>query len=129
MTASCCWFYPCCYTLFTNLIKLTKTEYKIVVVVVVITIFTICCQNYMEKLPRGLKKIFLRHLQHKSFPIFFHNFQTVLFKIFETLRKLPLSPYTMLRMRANTWPLLMNAEYFEAGQPCSWGKGFDLYIT
>ena len=46
--------YPCCHTLLTNLIMLTKTEYKIVVVV--ITVFTICCQNYMEKLSIGLKK-------------------------------------------------------------------------
>ena len=94
--------YPCCHTLLTNLIMLTKTEYKIVVVV--ITVFTICCQNYMEKLSIGLKKkkFILRHYQHKSFSIFFLNFQTILFKIYETLRKLPFPQSTMLRMRANT---------------------------
>ena len=96
MIASCCWFYSCCHPLFSNLIKLTKTEYEIVVVMV--TIFTICDKNYMEKLPRGLKDFFFFVITNKSFSIFFHNFQTVLFKIYETLRNLPLPPSTILRM-------------------------------
>ena len=124
MTASCCCFYPCCHPHFTNLIKLTKTEYKIVAVVV-ITIFTNCDQNFMEKLLRGLTEIFLRHYQHKYFSISFHNFETVLFKIYETLRNV--ENFTMLRMRVNTWPLLINAKDFEPGQRFSWGNGFDLY--
>ena len=103
MTALCCWFYPCCHH------KLTKREYKIVVVIV-ITIFTNCDQNYMEKLLTGLKEILLHYYQHKSFSIFFHTFQTTLFKIYETFRNLPLPPSTMLRMRANTWPFLINAK-------------------
>ena len=126
MAVLCCWFYPCCHPLFKNLIKLTKREYKIVAVIV-ITIFTNCDQNYMEKLLTGLKEIFLHHYQHKSFSIFFHMFQTILFKIFETFRNLPLPPSTMLRMRTNTWPFLINAKDFEPGEHCSWGEGFDFY--
>ena len=122
MTASCCWFHPFCHPLSTNLTKLTKTEYKIVVVVV-ITIFTICYLNYMEKLPRGLKKNFFCVITKTSpFQFFFQNFQTVLFKLYDTLRQLPLPPSPMLRTWANTWPLLTNAKDFEPGQHCSWAR-------